>query len=783
MAGLPPVFIEFLGKTTGVKTAIKDVQKELGATAAEGETSFSKFGRVGAAAIAGVGLAAGAVALKTIKMAANFQTEMTKLQSAAGLTTKAIHEAGYTTDSLNQKVLTLGSEVGQTGTAMAEALYHPISAGLTLKQSLAVITQAAKEAKISGSSLEDTTYSLSSVMKAFNMPASQAGQAMADLNAIVGQGDMRFQDLNDSIKNWAPTAAQMGMSVSSMGAGLAYLTDRGNDATTASTRLTMGISMMTTPSAKAAAMLTSLGVASDKVHASSKAMQSAMEDAHITQNQLAEDLKKPDGLYVALHHLQSALKGAGVSGTEADSVLSKIFGGGRSDKAIMSLMQNLDGLKTKYNDINKAATKQNFQKDWEKTQKTLNAELSKFKVSLENLGTSIGLKLLPVATKVVGVLAKIGGWFVKHQTVAKTLAVIIGGVLVVALDALLLVLQDIAIAVLADPLSWIVIAIAAVVVAVVLLVTHWKQVWGFIKRITGDVVGWIVDRWHSLAGWAKRIWTNDIAGPIMAAVNAVVGFFKKWWPLLLAIFLPPIALMIGIWNHFHSEIEAVAKKVWGWVIKYLKDSWSGIVKTATAIWKYGIKPAVVDPIVDTYKTLQSVSEKIVSTITGAFKKAYDLVKKPVSRFNDVGHDIVMGIIHGIEGAAGYLYDSLKSLAGDALDSAKSFLGINSPSREFADQVGQWIPAGVAQGVNDNAHVAHSAVSRMAANLAAEDVSIGTQLSSPAIAGPAAFASSSGVIQNEITIKLDSQVLYKGVQRASTQHNRRNLTNGLSLNRG
>ncbi|NUR02553.1 MAG: phage tail tape measure protein, partial [Streptomyces sp.] len=326
--------------------------------AAEGEASTTRIG--GAfRKLAGIGMVAGGIAagigVISVKWAADFQAEMTKLYTNAGLSNEQLKKVHMTSAQLNDQILKLGTQVGFTGTQMAEALYHPISAGLDLKSALEVVKYSAQEAKISGASLEDTTYSLSSVMKAFNEPASAAKSTMASLNAIVGQGDMRFQDFNGSIKNWAPTAAQMGISINSMGSGLAYLTDRGNSAEVAATRLTMGISMMTTPSQKATKMLTGLGLASTDVKSSSAAMQKAMQAAGITQNKLAMDLKKPDGLYVALKDLKDGLHKAGVSGTEADSVLAKIFGGGRSDKAIMSLMQNLDGLKTKFEDIQKAS--------------------------------------------------------------------------------------------------------------------------------------------------------------------------------------------------------------------------------------------------------------------------------------------------------------------------------------------------------------------------------------------------------------------------------------------
>jgi TP901 family phage tail tape measure protein len=315
---LPPVVAVLLGNITDY-TAKMD---EAAAKAAGVDTKLSAAAKASNALFMGVGLAVLGVGVASVKMASDFQTQMTRLYTAAGAPKQAV------LDATNQ-VLSLGNAVGFSGTQMAEALYHPVSAGLDLATSLEVVKFAAQEAQISGASLDDTTYSLSSVMKAFNLPASQAHDTMAELNSIVGQGDMRFQDFNTSIKNWAPTAAQMGISITSMGAALAYLTDRGNSAEEASTRVTMGLTMMATPSKQAAKLLEGLGVASGDVSAATDSMTSILKKTGITQNQLAVDLQSPDGIYVALNHLKDALAAAGVTGTEADSVLSKIFGGGR----------------------------------------------------------------------------------------------------------------------------------------------------------------------------------------------------------------------------------------------------------------------------------------------------------------------------------------------------------------------------------------------------------------------------------------------------------------------
>jgi TP901 family phage tail tape measure protein len=367
----------FLAEMDKAKASGEDFAKK-------NEGWISGFMKVGAAA--GVGMAL--VTAASVKMAVDFQTQYTRLYTAAGASKDEVL-------ANRDAMLALGNASGFTGTQIAEALYHPVSAGLTLAASIEAVRYASEEARISGASLDDTTYSLSSVMKAYNLNAGDAKQTMAELNAIVGQGDMHFQDFNVSVKNWAPTASQMGLSITSVGSAIAYLTDRGNSAEEASTRLTMGLTMMAYPSKKAADLLVGLGVASKDVTGSSDAMTAVLRKAGVTQNQLAADLQKPDGIYVALSHVKQALQDAGVKGTEADAAISKIFGGGRSDKAILSLMQNLDGLKTKFDDVTKSSDPKVFEKAWQDAQGTLAVQFDKIKASVENLGIKFGTWLIP----------------------------------------------------------------------------------------------------------------------------------------------------------------------------------------------------------------------------------------------------------------------------------------------------------------------------------------------------------------------------------------------------
>jgi TP901 family phage tail tape measure protein len=808
---------------TGMKTAVED--GEAATTSIGG--AFQKLAGIGVVA-GGAALAIGAA---SVKWASDFQTEMTKLYTAAGLSQQQLDAVHMTSSQLNDKVLQLGDSVGYTGTQMAEALYHPISAGLDLKSSLEVVKYAAEEARISGASLNDTTYSLSSVMKAFNKDATDAGPTMAELNAIVGEGDMRFQDFNESIKNWAPTAAQMGMSVSSMGAGLAYLTDRGNSAEVASTRLTMGIAMMTTPSSKAADMLIGLGAASSDVKASSAAMEEAMKAAGITQNQLAVDLQKPDGLYVALNHLKTGLEKAGVSGTEADSVLSKIFGGGRSDKAIMSLMQNLDGLKTKYDAITTDSTPQKFQSAWEQTQQTFNVKLKEVESTLVNLGIKLGTLLLPYVEKFLGWVQQGVGWLMQHKGAVEVLAGAIGTTLVAAVIALggaLISAMGPEIAIAAG--------IMALGAALVYAYNHsaefreivnevgqflagafkaaWQQasqvihwfattVLPAVKDAIRDVIVWFkahkqdfVDAWDTVVKAVQRVvkWFDD---NVVTWVRDRVDELIKWWDRnsqsvheVWSVVWKLVETAVRVWwDGFMKPTLSVIESVWRVVWDGIKDAltlvWDAIKDVATTgiHWVENTISLVLDIITGKWGRVWGDLQRLVGqALNDVVSTIGDLASNFGTLLWDAGANIIKGLIGGIKsmiGGVGHVMSDITSEISSFLPHSPAKQGPLS-GRGSPDLAGSKIGSMLADGI----HQSVPSVSRatgVLAGAASLSVGPGTGLGSLAV-GPTSAAAASAPSSDSlppIVVTIDGRKLFEILQVQALRYGRRNPSTGLT----
>lgn len=672
-------------------------------------------GRMWKTAFLGIGLAV----VYGVDQAAKFQEQVSRLYTAAGLTGSGMKQ-------VSAQILKVGDATGFTGTQIAEALYHPVSAGLNLKTALAAVTQGAILANIHGANLDDTMYALSSVMKAFNQNAGDAGNTAALLNSIVGQGDMRFQDFNQSVKNWAPTGAAMGISIQSMGAAIAYLTDRGNSAEVASTRLTMGLSMVTAGSKEANTFLSALGLTSGDVALKNKTLADVMNGYGLTTNKIAADLKQPDGIYVALQDLQGAFRHSGLSAEQADQVMAKLFGGGRSDKAILSLMSNLDGLKSKYQDIGKGVS--SYASSWQKTQQTVSFQWHQAVADAKNLAISFGSLLLPATDKVLKGLSRVMSVLQQHPVIAAAagavLALAAGFKIAATMEGLFDLVTE------ADPVFLVLTGIIALAVGLYELYTHFK----IVRDVVADVGKFFATVWSDAVKAAGAVVNWFVSGPL-AFIKQEIGIFAQWWS-------HNSAEISEIWRVVWAVIRTIAITYWTIVSTEIKIgltalriawniAWTVIRDTTEMTWNV-IKAVV---LTATHIVLDTISV-VLALVTGHWSQAWSslgklasdalhgvisIIQAVASGFGnllfDAGKAIIQGLINGIGSMAGAAFGAVKSVAGGLLHGAMSVLGISSPSKEFY-KLGAYVTEGLANGITMTASKAQAAATQLAQQVTA-----------------------------------------------------------------
>lgn len=75
----------------------------------------------------------------------------------------------------------------------------------------------------------------------------------------------------------------------------------------------------------------------------------------------------------------------------------------------------------------------------------------------------------------------------------------------------------------------------------------------------------------------------------------------------------------------------------------------------------------------------------------------------------LGKDILNGIINGLLNFGNTIKDAASKIYNEVKSKIKSFFGISSPSKKMRDEVGQWIPKGVAVGIEANTDSVDSAI--------------------------------------------------------------------------
>ena len=156
-----------------------------------------------------------------------------------------------------------------------------------------------------------------------------------------------------------------------------------------------------------------------------------------------------------------------------------------------------------------------------------------------------------------------------------------------------------------------------------------------------------------------------------------------------------------IWTHLVNAVNKVI--AWGQqtvsnastAASNMLSKVSGIIQELPGkVWDYLSQAA---QKVVTWGT--QLAQKGAAAATQLFNSIVNGLSSLPSKMAEIGSNIVSGIWNGISSGWNWLTNKVSNLANSLLDAAKDALGINSPSKEFADKVGRWIMPGVGKGLD------------------------------------------------------------------------------------
>jgi hypothetical protein len=200
-------------------------------------------------------------------------------------------------------------------------------------------------------------------------------------------------------------------------------------------------------------------------------------------------------------------------------------------------------------------------------------------------------------------------------------------------------------ALLACPIVWIVLGIMAVIAIVILMVKYWSNIVAFFKRL-----------WE----WIK-------------------SFFAKWGVYILLLVLPFLAIPLLIWKHW-DKIKAWFIQLWGSVKKIFVAVWEWLKNMFLNYTPYGL-------VIKHWSAITAWFGKLWNRVKAVFVDGWKQISTFIislhERFVAFGQNIVQGLIDGITGMLGKLWDKIKDIGKGIGKFFTGILGIHSPSAVFA----------------------------------------------------------------------------------------------------
>lgn len=256
---------------------------------------------------------------------------------------------------------------------------------------------------------------------------------------------------------------------------------------------------------------------------------------------------------------------------------------------------------------------------------------------------------------------------------------------------------------------------------------------GYIAKLLTPLINGIGKIISTILECLQKIWNtiSEALSPAFEAVWKVVEkIFETIGNLLQTIVDALSPAIDALASAFGAIFDAVAEIV-GAVVDALAPAIKLIGDILGAI--FGVIAKIVNLVVD---ILKPVIDAICSALKGIGNIASNIfggVKDIASKAVDTGKNIINGIGTGIKNAATGLWNGIKNVGNNIVNGFKNFFGIHSPSKLMADEIGEFLPAGIDEGMKDAMPALLDSAESQMGDLV-DTVKAGTADASEAVAG-------------------------------------------------
>ena len=276
----------------------------------EFDKNVSNLGTKAAKAAAAIAAAVGTVSIAAIKMGADFEEGMSKVEAISGATEEDL-------EKLKEKAMEMGAKTKFSATEASEALQYMAMAGWKTEDMLNGLEGIMDLAAASGEDLALTSDIVTDALTAFGLSAQDSTRFADVLAAASSNANTNVSLMGETFKYVAPVAGALGYSIEDTAVAIGLMANSGIKGSEAGTALRAILSRLTKPTDEVAAAMSALNISLTNSDGTMKSF-----------NDIILDLRSS---FSKLDQAQQAEMAATLGGQEAMSALLSIVNASDSD--------------------------------------------------------------------------------------------------------------------------------------------------------------------------------------------------------------------------------------------------------------------------------------------------------------------------------------------------------------------------------------------------------------------------------------------------------------------
>lgn len=472
----------------------------------------------------GVTLPIAAMGAMTLATAGNFESSMNRVQNLTQAT-------GTEFRALQMQARELGAATAFSASQAADAMGFLGMAGFDTNQIMSAMPSTLNLAAASGMELAQSADIMSNILTGYNKKAEEATDVTDILVTTMQSANTNLEQLGEAMKFVAPVASSLGVDIKETSAAIGLLSNAGIQGAMAGTNLRGILAALAKPTAEAADTLERLAIPKTELF-----------DA-------AGNIKS----------LTSVIKAFEKSGASTNDMMA-IFGRKIGPGMMAMVSQGSAAMEKLTDKLDKAGG--SAQRAADVQMKGLNGQLKALKSAFEELQLAIADSgLLQFATNIISKfanllrrLASVNPKFLKFGVILAGVLAAVGPLLVV-LGTLLIVVAKVSaaiataggvIALISNPIGWVVAAIMALIGIITFMVTHSQS--KLTKLVTfffplAGVMTWVLTRWKRILPFIKLF------------VFTIVGLIKLMYTLLKPIVMPIVNLFAWVGDMIFKSLD------------------------------------------------------------------------------------------------------------------------------------------------------------------------------------------------------------------------------------